>query len=45
MVERSIGWFTRYRRLVGAYERRLDVFGAILFLAMGNQLVLRISHP
>lgn len=45
VVERSIGWLTRYRRLVRDYERRLDVSEAMLFLAMGNLLVRRISHP
>lgn len=45
VVERSIGWLTRYRRLVRDYERRLDVSEAMIFLAMGNLLVRRISHP
>lgn len=45
VVERSIGWLTRYRRLVRDYERRLDVSEAMIFLAMGNLLIRRISHP
>ncbi len=45
VVERSIGWLTRYRRLVKDYERRLDVSEAMIFLAMGNLLIRRISHP
>jgi transposase len=45
VVERSIGWLTRYRRLVRDYERRLDVSEAMIFLAMNNMLVRRISHP
>ena len=45
VVERSIGWLTRYRRLVRDYERRIDVSEAMIFLAMGNLLVRRISHP
>jgi hypothetical protein len=45
VVERSIGWLTRYRRLVRDYERHLDISGAMIFLAVGNLLVCRISHP
>jgi transposase len=45
VVERSISWLTRYRRLVRDYERRLDVSEAMIFLAMGSLLVRRISHP
>ena len=45
VVERSIGWLTRYRRLVRDYERRIDVSEAMIFLAMGSLLVRRISHP
>jgi transposase len=45
VVERSIGWLTRYRRLVRDYERRLDVSEAMIFLAMGSLLVRRTSHP
>jgi putative transposase len=44
-VERSIGWLTRYRRLVRDYEQRLDVSEAMIFLAMGNLLLRRITHP
>ena len=44
-VERSIGWLTRYRRLVRDYEQRLDVSEAMNFLAMGNLLLRRITHP
>src|ERR1022692_1537934 len=42
VVERSIGWLTRYRRLVRDYEERLDVSEAMIFLAMGNLLLRRI---
>jgi len=45
VVERSIGWLTRYRRLVRDYEQRLDVSEAMIFLAMGNLLLRRITHP
>src|SRR6266478_1190635 len=44
VVERSIGWLTRYRRLVRDYEERLDVSEAMIFLAMGNLLLRRITH-
>jgi putative transposase len=45
VVERSIGWLTRYRRLVRDYEQRLDVSEAMIFLAMENLLLRRITHP
>ena len=45
VVERSIGWLTQYRRLVRDYEQRLDVSEAMIFLAMGNLLLRRITHP
>ena len=45
VVERSIGWQTRYRRLARDCERGLDVSKAMIFLAMGNILVRRIGHP
>lgn len=44
VVERSIGWLTRYRRLVRDYERRIDVSEAMIFIAMGNLLLRRTSH-
>jgi putative transposase len=45
VVERSIGWLTRYRRLIRDYEQRLDVSEAMIFLAMENLLLRRITHP
>jgi len=45
VVERSIGWLTRYRRLVRDYEERIDVSEAMIFMAMGNLLLRRITHP
>jgi YD repeat-containing protein len=45
VVERSIGWLTQYRRPVRDYEQRLDVSEAMIFLAMGNLLLRRITHP
>ena len=44
VVERSIGWLTRYRRLVRDYEARLDVSEAMIYAAMGSLLVRRIVH-
>ncbi|HVB80770.1 MAG TPA: IS5/IS1182 family transposase, partial [Candidatus Binataceae bacterium] len=40
-----IGWLTRYRRLVRDYEERLDVSEAMIFMAMGNPILRRITHP
>src|SRR5450755_353774 len=45
VVERSFGWLTRYRRLVRDYEERLDISEAMIFMAMGNLLLRRITHP
>ncbi|NIE81732.1 IS5/IS1182 family transposase, partial [Asaia sp. As-1742] len=33
------------RRLVRDYEKRLDVSGAMIDIAMGSLLLRRISHP
>ena len=35
VVERSLAWFARFRRLTVRYERRLDVLKAFHLLAMG----------
>lgn len=45
VVERTFGWMTRYRRLVRDYEARLDVSEAMIYAAMTNSLVRRITHP
>lgn len=45
VVERTFGWMTRWRRLVRDYEKRLDVSGAMINVAMGSLLLRRISHP
>jgi putative transposase len=45
VVERTFGWMTRYRRLVRDYEARLDVSEAMIYVAMTNLLVRRLSHP
>lgn len=45
VVERSIGWLTRFHRLVRDYEERLDVSETMIFMAMGSLLLRRITHP
>jgi putative transposase len=44
VVERTLAWFTRWRRLVRDYEQRLDVSEAMIHVAMGSLLLRRISH-
>lgn len=44
VVERTLGWLTRWRRLVRDYEQRLDVSEAMIHVAMGGLLLRRISH-
>ena len=44
VVEHTIGWMTRWRRLVHDYEARLDVSKAMIHVAMGSLLLHRIAH-
>jgi putative transposase len=44
VVERTLGWLTRWRRLVRDYEQLLDVSEAMIHVAMGSLLLRRISH-
>jgi putative transposase len=44
VVERTLAWLTRWRRLVRDYEARLDVSEAMIHVAMGSLLLRRISH-
>jgi len=44
VVERTLAWLTRWRRLVRDYEQRLDVSEAMIHVAMGSLLLRRISH-
>ncbi len=44
VVERSFGWFTRYRRLVRDYEARIDVSEAMIYAAMSSLMIRRIVH-
>jgi hypothetical protein len=43
-VERTFAWMTRWRRLVRDYETRLDVSQAMAQVAIGGNLLRRISH-
>lgn len=45
VVERTFGWMTRWRRLVRDYERCVDVSQAMIFVAMGTNLMRRNAHP
>ncbi len=45
VVERTLGWMTRWRRLVRDYEHRLDVSKAMIHIAMASLLIRRIAHP
>ena len=45
VVERTLGWMTRHRRLVRDYEERLDVSEAMIDIAMGGLLIRRLTHP
>jgi transposase len=44
VVERTLGWMTRWRRLVRDYEKRLDVSEAMIHLAMASNLLRRLAH-
>ena len=45
VVERTFGWMMRWRRPVRDYEKRIDILGAMIEVAMGSLLLRRISHP
>jgi putative transposase len=44
VVERTLGWMIRWRRLVRDYETRLDVSEAMIHIALGGLMLRRISH-
>ncbi|OUI93903.1 hypothetical protein HK19_00435 [Acetobacter persici] len=44
VVERTFGWMTRWRRLVRDSERRVDMSQAMIFVAMGANLMRRNAH-
>ena len=45
VVERTLGWMTRHRRLVRDYEARVDVSEAMIDIVMGGLMMRRITHP
>jgi putative transposase len=45
VVERTIGWMTRWKRLVRDYKQRLDVSEAMIHIALGSLMLCRIVHP
>ena len=45
VVERTLGWMIRWRRLVRDYEKRIDVSEALILIAMAGILLRRIAHP
>lgn len=44
IVERSFGWFNRYRRLSKDYERRMDVSEAMIHLASIRRMLRWLDH-
>ncbi len=44
VVEWTFGWMTRRRRLVYDFEQLIDVSETIIHVAIGGQLLRRISH-
>ena len=45
VVERTLGWMIRWRRLVRDYEKRIDVSKAMILVAMGGNMLRRNAHP
>lgn len=45
VIERTFGWMTRWRRMNRDYEKRIDVADAMIFVAMGDNLLRRNAHP
>ena len=43
MVERTFGWFGKYRRLSKGYEYHTDTSEAMLYVAMMHIMVRRIA--
>lgn len=44
VVERIFAGMTRWRRLVRAYEQRIDVSKAMIHVGLGSLLLRRITH-
>jgi transposase len=45
VVERTLGWMIRWRRLVHGHERRIDVSTAMIHVATGGLILRRSAHP
>ncbi|TDH57904.1 hypothetical protein E2C06_35440 [Dankookia rubra] len=45
MVERTIGWLGRWRRLSKDYEQRPEIGEAMVTLAMIRLMLHRLVHP
>ena len=45
VVERTLGWMTRHRRLVRDYEARVDVSETMIDVAMSGLMLRRVIHP
>jgi len=45
VMERAFGWITRWRRLVRAYKRRLDISRDMIRISMGALLLKHVAHP
>ena len=44
VVERTLGWLTRHRRLVRDYQARMEVSEAMIDFAMAGLLIRRITR-
>ena len=45
IVERTFGWFGRFRRLAKDYEQRPDSEEAFIRIAMIRIMISRLAHP
>ena len=45
VVGRTLGWMTRWRRLVRDHEQRCDVSEAMVHVSLGSLLLRRTAHP
>lgn len=44
VVERTFGWFNRYRRLAKDYERSIENSEAMLYIAMIRLMLARLAR-
>ena len=42
VVERTFGWFTKYRRLAKDYEADIEMSEAMIYAAMTHRMVRRL---